>query len=237
MKDFLALKDLKPIAVGKQRAVFVHPFDRDLIVKVPTASYVSRRAGIRGKWYKKWHKKFLRSRHFLVFLRELREHLALRAAMPQLPRYVQAIVGFAETDLGMGLVSRAVRSRDGELAPTLKRMLQQGAFDEAARRHLGEFFDWLLESPVIVGDLNVGNLVYGYDPGHGHYFAVIDGLGEKNLLPLNSLSSRLNRRSKLRRIRRLERTVARLSKPVPNAAPARTDAVGDPLLRTAGRLG
>jgi len=204
MDKLLALKHLKPVAVGKQRYVFVHPLDPGLIVKVPTEVYVHRRTGEKGKWYKAWRRRRLRSRHFLVNLREIGEQLALRAAAPEIPRYVQTIVGFVETDMGMGLVSRAVRGRDGQLAPTLTTILSEGRFDRDARQRLDEFFAWLIESPVVVADLNTGNIVYGFDPEFGDRFILIDGLGDKNLIPFCSMSQRLNRMSKLRRIARIK---------------------------------
>jgi len=210
MKEFLVLSEQRPAAVGKQRWVFVHPNDPDLIVKVPTPDYVHRRSGKGGRWYKKWGKRRSRSRHFLVYLRELKEHFAVRASGASVPLHMQTLLGFAETDMGMGLISRAVRASNGELAPTLQSLLQNELFDEGAREQLNLFFAWLLDSPVIVGDLNVANIVYGYSEGSGHHFVVVDGLGEKNLVPFNSLSRHLNRRSKLRKIARLERRIAHI---------------------------
>jgi hypothetical protein len=222
MPQFLALSHLEPAAIGRQRYVFVHPSDPDLIVKVTTEGYIERRRGLIGKWYKNWHRRRLRSRHFLVFLREIREHLALRAAGPELPPHVQSVVGFVETDMGLGLVSRAVRGRDGKLAPTLTALLRDGRFDDHARRKLDEFFAWLIDSPVVIGDLNVGNLVYGYDRAVGDHFVVIDGLGDKNIIPLNSISRSLNRMSKLRRVERINAAIARLQPKAPAATPDRS---------------
>jgi hypothetical protein len=215
----LELRTLTPVARGKQRYVFVHPADPGLIVKVPTERYVRSRAGQGGKWYKKWHKSLTRSRHNLIFLREIKEHLALRAADNELPHHVQDTVGFVETDLGMGVVTRAVRGRTGELAPTLLGLLQTGHFTSEARGKLEAFFAWLLDSPVVVGDLHAGNLLYGYAEGIGEHFVIVDGLGEKNLIPLNSLSGRANSWSKARRIKRLRRQIA--AHPTSEGAPPR----------------
>lgn len=209
MNQLLHLKHLVPVAIGRQRYVYVHPDDPGLIVKVVTEGYVARRSDKGGRPYKRWHKNYIRSRHHQVFLREIKEHLALRAAESALPRYVQEIVGFVETDVGMGVVSRAVRDRSGNLAPTLRTLLEEGRFDETARRHLDEFFEWLLKSVVVIGDLNAGNLVYGYDRAHGDHFVVIDGIGDKNIIPLSSMSTRLNRMSKERRIKRINQEIAR----------------------------
>jgi hypothetical protein len=225
----IPVSQLQPIGFGSQRYAFVHPDNPDLIIKVPHANYILRRSGERGKWYKKWSKKRLRVRHFLVFLREIKEHFAVRAAGDSIPPYMQTVVGFVETDIGMGVVTQAVRTADGELAPTLTSMLKQGRFDEAASRHLDEFFEWLLASPIVVGDLNPGNIVYGYDPAHGQVFVAIDGLGEKNLIPFNSMSSRMNRMAKLRRIRRMRGRIEQLRR-----RPSARDPDEEKYLRRAG---
>ena len=222
MNQLLHLKHLKPVAIGRQRYVFVHPDDPSLIVKVVTEGYVERRSNKGGRPYKRWYKDYIRSRHHQVFLREIKEHLALRAAESVLPRYVQEIVGFAETDVGMGVVSRAVRDRNGNLAPTLRTLLEEGRFDDTARHHLDEFFDWLMHSVMVVGDLNAGNLVYGFDPAFGDHFVVIDGIGDKNIIPLSSMSARLNRLSKRRRIQRINQEIGRFAQAaaVPSGRPA-----------------
>jgi hypothetical protein len=228
MNRLLHLKHLQPVAIGRQRYVFVHPDDPGLIVKVVTEAYVARRSDKGGRPYKRWHKNYIRARHHQVFQREINEQLALRAAEGTLPQYLQEIVGFAETDVGMGVVSRSVRDRRGNLAPTLRTLLEAGRFDDSARRHLDDFFDWLLRSVVVIGDLNAGNLVYGYDDAHGDHFVVIDGIGDKNIIPLSSISMRLNRMSKERRIQRINEEIARhvpaLAVPVaasPRTAPRR----------------
>jgi hypothetical protein len=212
--QLLALKHLTPLPTGSQRYVFRHPLDPELIVKIPRESggADARRAG--GAWYKLP----TRYRQFRSFMREMREQIAVRAAAPELPRHMQIIVGFAETDLGFGLVSRAVTGRDGELAPNLRDLLLQDRFTDEVRADLDAFFAWMLASPVVLGDVHIGNLVYGYEPAVGNYFVIVDGIGDKNVIPLNSLSPLLNRMSKRRRIRRIEAKIARLRERVAAAS-------------------
>lgn len=202
-RSAISLKDLDPVAAGKQRYVFRHPDYPGLLIKITRASYASSQTGNRGRWYK-LPRRYL---HHTVTLRELREQLAVRAAAPELSRHIQEIVGFVETDLGYGVVSRAVCGRDGNLAPSLRDIVLAGRFTDATRADLEEFYAWMLASPVVLGDVHIGNLVYGYEADRGDYFAVIDGIGDKNLIPFNSISQRLNRRSKLRRIARINRQI------------------------------
>jgi len=207
----VAIGQLQPIGRGSQRYVFVHPDDPGMIVKVPHEQYVARRSGVYSwRWYKKYWRRRLRTRHFIVFFREVKEHLAVRAAGPAIPPHMQTIIGFVETDLGMGLVCHCIRTDNGALAPTLRTIVQENRFDQQVERDLDAFFAWLLGSPIVVSDINSRNLVYGHNPQHGNLFVLIDGIGEKNLVPLSSMSPWLNKKAKQRRIQRLRAEIETL---------------------------
>ena len=111
------------------------------------------------------------------------------------------------TDRGLGQVVEAVRGRDGHYAPTLKTLLRQGRFDIEAERRLQRFFDWLLESPIVLSDLTMDNLVYRHTPSIGEHFCLIDGVGEPNLIPLKSSFKCCNRISKQRWIVKVKQRV------------------------------
>jgi len=49
-------------------------------------------------------------------------------------------------------------------------LVRQGRFDEQAGQQLQRFFVWLLESPIVISDLTLDNLVYRYDAANGEYF-------------------------------------------------------------------
>ena len=118
------------------------------------------------------------------------------------PRYLQKIVGFAETDLGMGLVVEAVRSRDGSFAPTVATLASKGLMDGAKMKALDHFLEQVVASPAIVSDLNPFNVVYGDADPEDDHFVLIDGIGHKNLIPLERISATINRWSKERKVAR-----------------------------------
>ncbi|HHQ68943.1 MAG TPA: hypothetical protein ENM98_01360, partial [Halothiobacillaceae bacterium] len=136
--------------------------------------------------------------------REVIEHMALRVTNPDCPerwQQVQNIIGFADTDMGLGLVVEAVRGADGELAPTLEHLKKNNQLNDAVLSALEEFFEWLLASPVIINDLHLNNLVYDQ---HGRV-VMIDGLGDRHLIPIKAYSQRFNRAYKHKKIERLRR--------------------------------
>lgn len=205
MDPLLRLKDAEPLTQGRSRLIFAHPHDPDLLVKVLNPQVVDRRFGSGTKWYKRRR----RAGRFLSYARELQEHLAVRAACDEHPPFLQRIVGLAETDLGLGLVSEAIRDREGNLAPTLARLIEIHRFDAEAQAALATCLEKILESDVIVSDLNLGNFVYTDADDHSPRFVLIDGIGNNNILPFKAMSRRLNQRSKRGRFAKLHARIER----------------------------
>jgi hypothetical protein len=70
-----------------------------------------------------------------------------------------------------------------------------------------------LESPLVISDLTLDNIVYRYDEVKGESFCLIDGVGEPNLVPLKSCFKWWNRLSKERWIDKVkQRIVVQLSR-------------------------
>lgn len=201
----IRLQGAPVIAAGNTRDVFNHPEDPRLLIKVVRASAIQKRYGSGSPWYK-----FKRRRygHLIAVLREVREQLAVHVTGGAHPRFLQKIVGFAETDLGMGLVVEAVRSRDGGFAPTVATLASKGLMDGSKMKALDQFLDAVVASPAIVSDLNPFNVVYGDADPDNAYFVLIDGIGHKNLIPLERLSAVINRWSKARKVARFRVMVA-----------------------------
>ena len=194
------LKDTEPLTKGHNRLVFQHPDDHDLLIKVVSEAFMIRRFGPKAKWYKKNR----RARQFVSYIREVQEYLVSRAYLDQASEYFQKIEGFAETDHGLGLVIKAVRGPDGNLAATLAQLIISGKFDDKLRADLEITLEKILESHIAVSDLNLGNFVHD-----GERFVLIDGFGNNNPIPFKTLSKHLNRRSKLGRFKRLRERIER----------------------------
>jgi hypothetical protein len=199
------LKDAEIIAAGHTRDVYRHPDDASLLIKVIRPSAIEERYGRGAPWYKFKRRRY---RHLIAYLREVREQIAVHAAGGQHPPFLQKIVGFVETDMGMGLVVEAVRAADGTSAPTVAELAAQGRLDPVRRAALDRFLEEMVNSPVIVADLNPFNVVYGRGSGGADHFVLIDGIGHKNLIPLERMSARINRWSKARKADRFRQMVA-----------------------------
>jgi len=192
----LVLRDAEVVAAGSTRNVYRHPDDPSLLIKVIRPAAIEERFGRGAPWYKFKRRRY---RHLIAYLREIREQIAVHAMGGEHPPYLQKIVGIVETDLGMGFAVEAVRGRDGNFAPTVAELIRRGQLDHPARAKLDQFLDELVASPVIVADLNPSNVVLGHTPQHGDHFVLIDGIGFKNVIPLERMSAFINRWGKARK--------------------------------------
>lgn len=208
MDPVLKLKNRNPLTHGRSRLVFEHPHDPDLLVKVIRPEVVEDRFGSKTKWYKKRR----RFGKFISYVREIQEFIAVEESLGKSPHFLQRIVGFAQTDIGLGLITEGVRAPNGKLAPSLATLIHEEIFDGKAQKALEISLNQILESEVIVSDLNLGNLVYTHNQELGHYFVLIDGLGNNNPLPFKAISRGINRRSKIKRFARLYNRIERAKK-------------------------
>jgi len=195
MDTFLKLKNLKPLAQGSFRWVFQHPENPDLLVKVIHADAMAKRFGKKTRWYKRPR----RYGKYLCFVREIQEFITVHAQTNTAVPFLQRIVGFAQTDLGLGIIVQAIRNSDGNLAPTLRNLINNGLYDESIKKSLDDFLALLLESDVIINDLSPGNIVYTQNENNDYLFVMIDGLGNNSFVPFKTMSKTINRRSKLKR--------------------------------------
>jgi hypothetical protein len=204
--EILRLGEIEPIARGRMRLVFRHPHDPTLLIKVIRPDVIDQRWGSGQKWYKKRR----RYRQYISYIRECEEYIAGYASAGHSLPFAQKITGFTESDLGLGMVMEAALDHDGNLAPTLRKILAENRFDDEVRAELDDFIHRILESDIFVADINPANLVRAYTPESGHHFVMIDGLGLSTVLPMKLLSRAFNRMSKRGRIRGLWKKIDRI---------------------------
>jgi hypothetical protein len=204
----LVLSELTPLKTGNLRDVYQHPQQPALLVKIVRPDAIARRWDNAG-----WFKRLPRARHYGGFVRELKEYIALRAQAPREVAPIAHMLGIVDTDLGLGLVSEKIVGADGAMAPSLHALCRANggvapAWTVAA---LDTLYAELLRFNVIVGDLHAGNIVHGSDSrGGAPRFFLVDGFGETNFVPLNSMSRWRNARHTLHQFRRLQRELVQL---------------------------
>lgn len=192
MRPHLQLTRQAPLASGSGRHVYAHPEQPGVLIKVIRPDLTRARAArVRTAIHRKIHA------YVDVHLRE-------SAPLP----FLQTVLGFVNTDLGLGLLVEAVTDENGALGPTLTALLHSKRYSAEHAAALAEFIRRIQASPVIAADINSHNLVFTRSPDGIARFVLIDGLGDKTLIPFGRLFPFLNRRQKRKRIERLLRYVA-----------------------------
>lgn len=193
-----------PIAVGQLRKIYRHPGEPDLLIKVLRPEAIANRWG----GAKRWYKRIPRLLHYTGYVRELKEYIALQARAPNHNPPIARMVGIVHTDLGLGLVSELVRDEQGAPGLTFAKLYEQRrGYEPWIEDALTVFFRDLQASNVIVGDMHAWNLVYGSDSRGGPRFVLVDGFGEKNIVPRNSASRLLNQWNNRRLYRRMRKQI------------------------------
>lgn len=207
-KAILSLMRETPIAVGHLRSVYQHPHEPNALIKVMRADAVEKRWNAPGRWAKR----LPRTRHYVQYLRELKEFIVARARAPEVDVPIARMIGVVDTDLGLGLVSEKVVDANGALAPTLAAVYAKRGFTPELDAALATFSRDLLAANVIVGDMHAWNIVLGTDSRGGPRLVMIDGFGEKHAIPISSMSRTINR---YRTKRLLKRMIEQVKKLVP----------------------
>ncbi len=204
-KQIIKLSGKEPVRIGRKRYVFAHPADPDLLIKV----FRSRtNSDEHSPCRKKLQDIYRRYSYMTCFMRDFREYIYSRyGQQSDLVNHLQTIVGLVDTDLGLGLVVTGFFDVKGRLAPTLNSLILEGQMNPEREKKLEEFFNKIINSVLVVGDLNVRNIVLAYHPDKGEYFALVDGLGDKTFIPIHRLSKWINRYRKKKRIQQIKKRI------------------------------
>ncbi|EEE37525.1 hypothetical protein RKLH11_1361 [Rhodobacteraceae bacterium KLH11] len=172
--------------------MYEFPDQPDLLIKVFTRSEqrVSHRFWKRLVW------KLFPGAQYRSTLKEieceLRVSLKLGAELELSP--LSRMLGVVQTTRGAGVVVERIAGLDGGLAPKLHQVCSDGEIEKTVLDALNVFVRRMFDLQIVARDVKRSNIVYG-TRGDNPAFFLIDGYGERNLIPLRSLSRRLNDRS------------------------------------------
>jgi hypothetical protein len=197
---------MKPIAQGALRRVYVHPERPDYVVKVVRPEVIERRWGRKSSLYKR----FRRSLHFVAIEREIEEFLAAYAKHGEHAPFLQRVIGFTDTDIGLGFITEAVVDRSGNIASDLGKLVADGLYDTNVRDAFEQFARDFLASDLVISDFSAQNLVYGWTQEHGNRLVLIDGLGCSTFIPVKAWFPYFNRKSKRYQLDRIRRLLPKL---------------------------
>lgn len=190
--EVIELSEPQRVASGTVRSVYTFPGQPELLIKVfHTPENRSPR-----KPLKRFAWKLFPTMEFRSMLNELNcEFLAtlrLDKEIRHLP--ISRMMGIVQTNRGPGVVVERIAGPDGALALQIGRVLRDRKIDETLLSALNSFVQRMFDLHIVARDINGSNIVYGTRDGSMSCF-LVDGYGERNLIPLRSMSARLNARS------------------------------------------
>jgi len=199
--ETIVLSSEDRLAKGSLREVYRFPGQPDLLVKVRAVGKLHLNPG----FFKRTVWRILPDSRFRNTLKELESEakaaIKLGASIQDLP--MPRMHGVVHTNRGTGLVVERIKGINGELAENMGRVFAKGGrVPQNAIEDLNRFVRTMFELQVVARDIGTLNIVYGMR-GSKTGFYLVDGYGERNVVPLRTLSRRLNDRSLNRQFSRI----------------------------------
>jgi hypothetical protein len=181
----VSLGDIDPVAMGQDRAVYLHPGYPDVLFKVLRNS-----AGRRmPHTFRGITQRLFPSVRYRPIHKEYAAYLALLPRMGDLPGDlpITHLFGLCRTDLGPATLVERIGDASHPVGQSLRAMLQDGTFDTALVPLLNDFADRLLRWQVRTTDMTMQNIVLGERAGV-RQFVLVDGIGDVFAIPIRTWS-------------------------------------------------
>lgn len=195
MSYFLDLSISAPLFYGTTRRIYRHPQDSSLLIKVPSAAEEARRLANRPQWKRRFKPTGIAN---ITNLREMSEMLRLNPEAESQKPHIFSFVGMVPTNYGWGQLVQAEYDEYGNYAPTLENIAH---ITESYQKPLEDFIRWVETTDTVFIDLEPWNCVLADRMGKKQ-IVVIDGIGEKNVIPLRTYFPALNKKKNARQIAR-----------------------------------
>ncbi len=172
----------KPVLRESQNyKIFDHPEIEGALLKVRTDKP-------KNRWFKRYSEK--RYGNLRQWNREANEYLAaMSRGCPELDR-LAGFYGYAQTSEGPAIAVEKMTGPDGDLAQTFSQEMALYREGDPKRLELLQEIDELMtdleRGRIVVGDISRQNVVRAQE--RGGRLTVIDGVGERTLIPLTLFS-------------------------------------------------
>jgi len=190
----LLSKNLKLLGQGTQKIVCEHPDDANKVIKVMKPEHATADGGRAGQHYMRAHRS---QGIYRQFRRELLQYLQLCKNNYDDHKFifpVETTYGFIATDQGLGLITEKITSPTGSPV-TLYEISTQNLFNDKHKKALDQFFDECRKLHVVFGEVNIAGIMYTEQRQGIPEFVLVDGIGEKLLIPFRAMSKTINSRN------------------------------------------
>lgn len=197
--ETIKLTGLRPVGTGVRRHVYAIPDHPGLLIKIIPSWKVYTHG-----WLKRQVYRLLPNRRYRSILAEVEYEmqLSLRLGTACSTSPLPKCFGVVSTDLGAGVLVEKIVDRSGALGRTLYDLCAGNEMDRYRLGHLNELVAKLFVMHIVTPDLHPNNVVFGQRNGKDSFF-VVDGYGERTVIPMRSLSRSLHNYSLQRQMTRI----------------------------------
>lgn len=188
LTPMLRLTQADFIAEGSGRKIYHYPQNPDLVVKLHKPFKSKPLIGLHNL-IRRNRRRFGPLMHSFV---EADEIASVVGQTGHLPDYISQYRGLIATTLGTGAVFEAVRCQDGSLAPTLMAYAPTSPFRGEMVAAIDQLWDKIIADHVVISDPSLRNVAVCEDNDEFHLI-LIDGLGERTLIPIQTWSRHAHR--------------------------------------------
>lgn len=198
----LQLEQCERLGQGTVKLVYQHPDKPEWVVKIIRPELVAGDGGFAK------HGRFKRSFAqgiYRQFRREIIQYLELsKKSYPQTGAVfpMETPYGLIPTNQGLGLVTEKILGPEGQ-PQTLEHLAKTGALQPSHFEALARFFDTCVDLHLVFGEVNDAGLMYTESRTGQPEFVLVDGIGEKLLIPVRSWFRSVNTRY----IRKVQRRI------------------------------
>ncbi len=182
----IELTDSCRISRGSERTCYIYPGQPEKCIKVENPDSCKSRQQAREKVY------------------------FSRLARKRVPwEHIPAYYGTVDTNMGKGLVFSLIRDFDGSISRNLKETIEQRGLSDIGpdmERLKAFFYEW----SIITCDMSLTNFLVQWIRPDMKKVVMIDGLGNREFVPLSNLCASMAAVKMRRRWRRFDRKLARL---------------------------
>ncbi len=188
------VENLTILGQGTQKFVYEHPLDFDKVIKIMKPINATHDGGRANQHYLRSHRS---QGIYRQFRRELLQYLQLCKNTYNQKIFtfpIETVYGFIPTDQGLGLVTEKIISPNG-LPISLNELSQKKMLEDKHIEALKVFFDKCCEMHIVFGEVNIAGIMYTEQRQGVPEFVLVDGIGEKLIIPFRAMSKTVNTRN------------------------------------------
>lgn len=202
MSETISVENCVRIGRGTIKNVYQHPDDAHKVIKTIRPDLVAgdggfaRKGKIRRSVFQGVYRPF--RRHMLQYLQLCKSAYGTgRFTFP-----IETPSGLVATSEGLGLIVEKITGPDGKCW-TLRDLAKGPGLEPKHRQALARFFDDCVRLHIVFGEVNHAGLMYTEARSGRPEFVLVDGIGEKLLIPVRAMSSTIS----ARHVRKVQRHI------------------------------